>query len=164
MKRYRHRHKRGFERDKYNRIQQWNREHDAGGFKCSHCKQFVIINDIMGTANRNHCNRCFWSKHVDEQKGDRRATCQAGMRPVGLTFKHEGFNKTGELMLIHFCSACPKISINRIARDDPEHHILDIFEQSFELNEHAKQRLISADIYLLGETDRKQLNVQLFGI
>lgn len=56
-----------FNYDKY-RAQEWKREHDAGGFKCSHCKQFVVINDIMGTVNRNHCSWCLWSRHVDEVK------------------------------------------------------------------------------------------------
>jgi hypothetical protein len=73
---------------------------------------------------------CLWSKHVDEAKGDRRASCLGGMEPIGLTFKHEGHGKVGEIMLIHHCSVCEKISINRIARDDPEHKILGIFNQS----------------------------------
>src|SRR3984885_5895723 len=112
-----------FDHDKY-RAKQWHSEHKAGGFRCSHCKQFVVINDIMGTANRNHCNMCLWSKHVDETKGDRRSSCNGGMIPIGLTFKHEGYGRIGEMMLIHLCSSCQKISINRVARDDPEHKIL----------------------------------------
>lgn len=151
-----------FNYDKY-KAQEWKREHDAGGFKCSHCKQFVIINDIMGTANRNHCNMCLWSKHVDEAKGDRRATCHGGMEPVGLTFKHEGHGKIGEIMLIHLCLMCQKISINRIARDDPEHKVLEIFEISRDLNDNIKRRLKSQDIYLLSEIDNEELHVQLFG-
>ncbi len=138
--------------DKY-RAKEWKREHDGGGFKCSHCKQFVVINDIMGTANRNHCNMCLWSKHVDEAKGDRKAICNGGMEPIGLTFKHDGYGKIGEIMLIHQCSVCQKISINRIARDDPEHKILEVFEQSFSLNNSLKQRLGKKDIDLLPEHD-----------
>jgi hypothetical protein len=159
MKRYgnsRHNH------DKY-KAQQWHTEHKSGGFKCSHCKQFVVINDIMGTVNRNHCNMCLWSKHVDKAKGDRRATCNSGMEPIGLTFKHEGYSRVGETMLIHLCSSCQKISINRIARDDPEHKILQIFSESFELSETLKSRLSRDDIYLLTETDRQELSIQLFG-
>lgn len=145
------------------RAQEWKREHNAGGFKCSHCKQFVIINDIMGTANRNHCNWCLWSKHVDETKGDRRAFCKGGMEPIGLTFKHEGHNKVGEIMLIHLCSLCRKISINRIARDDPEHKILDIFCESLNLESQAKEHLSKAGICLLGRANKEEINIQLFG-
>jgi hypothetical protein len=145
------------------KAQQWKREHDAGGFRCSHCRQFVVINDRIGTANRNHCNWCLWSKHVDEAKGDRRSNCNGGMEPAGLTLKHEGYDRTGEVMLIHLCSACPKISINRIARDDPESKILEVFSQSFELGDTIKTRLGGNGIYLLTQADDKELHVQLFG-
>ncbi len=148
--------------DKY-RAQKWNREHKTGGFKCSHCKQFVVINDIMGTVNRNHCNWCLWSKHVDEAKGDRRSNCNGGMKPVGLTFKHEGQGRIGEIMLIHLCSSCQKISINRVARDDPEHKIVEIFKESFSLDNSIRQRLDKARIYLSSEIDEQELNIQLFG-
>lgn len=90
---------------------QWKNEHKAGGFRCSHCKQWVIINNHMGTVNRNHCNICLWSKHVDVGKGDRRSTCRGGMKPVGLTFKHEGQGRQGEIMLIHECAACGAVSL-----------------------------------------------------
>jgi hypothetical protein len=152
----------GFDFEKH-RAKEWNREHKAGGFKCSHCKQFVVINDIMGTANRNHCNMCLWSKHVDEAKGDRRSTCQGGMKPIGLTFKHEGRNKIGEIMLIHFCSSCQKISINRVARDDPEYKIVETFNRSFDLNGDVKRRLDKEDIYLLNRGDEQDLSAQLYG-
>lgn len=145
------------------RAQKWNREHKAGGFKCSHCKQFVVIHDMMGTANRNHCNICFWSKHVDEAKGDRRSNCHGGMKPIGLTVKHEGFNRIGEIMLIHLCSSCQKISINRIARDDPEHKIIEVFKESVDLCDVTKSRLTRNDIRLLTRDDGKELHAQLFG-
>jgi len=151
-----------FNHDRYKTRQRHN-EYKAGGFRCSHCKQFVVINDKMGTRNRNHCNLCLWSRHVDEAKGDRKAICNGGMEPIGLTFKHEGYGRAGELMLIHLCSACPKISINRIARDDPEGSLLGIFSQSLRLAPITKLRLDKAGIYLLSGTDREDLLIQLFG-
>lgn len=160
MKRYEY--SEDFDYEKH-RVQEWNREHKAGGFRCSHCKHFVVINDIMGTVNRNHCNACLWSKHVDETKGDRRAACSGGMEPIGLTFKHEGYGRIGEIMLIHLCSSCQKISINRIARDEPENQIFQIFERSRSLTSPIKQKLDSADIYLLTEIDKPELSAQLFG-
>ena len=160
MKRYEYSNDFDFEK---HRKQEWIREHNAGGFRCSHCKQFVVINDIMGTANRNHCNWCFWSKHVDEDKGDRRAICGGGMEPIGLTFKHEGYGKVGEIMLIHLCSSCQKISINRVARDDPEDSIVQIFGQSLGLSSEIRRRLDEAGIYLLTMDDKPELLMQLFG-
>lgn len=143
--------------------QQWKYEHNAGGFRCSHCKQWVVINDFMGTANRNHCNICLWSKHVDEKKGDRKALCHSGMKPIGLTFKNEGYGKQGESMLIHLCSVCNKVSINRIAGDDFTDVIIEVFEQSKNIDEDLKARLVAEDIYLLDENDRQELFIQLFG-
>lgn len=139
-------------------------EYGSAGFKCSHCKQFVVINDVMGTANRNHCNWCLWSKHVDEAKGDRQSTCMGGMEPVGLTFKHEGYGRVGEIMVVHLCLGCKKISINRVARDDPEHMILAVFTNSLRLNTAQRRYFAERGIDLLGEKDAQALRIQLFGI
>lgn len=140
-----------------NRKKQWRQEHDAGGFRCSHCKRWVVINDYMGTKNRNHCNLCLWSKHVDEAKGDRRSGCLGGMKPIGLTFKHEGIGKQGELMLVHSCMGCGRISINRLAADDSEWLVMDCFELSL------RSEFGDDNIRLLGEEDRSEIRVQLFG-
>jgi hypothetical protein len=145
------------------KTQEWKYEHKAGGFKCSHCRQFVVINDVMGTANRNHCNMCLWSKHVDEQKGDRKSPCGGGMEPVGLTFKHDGYGRRGEVMLVHACAACSKISINRIARDDMEHVILDVFAVSLSLEPRVRLRYASQRIDLMVEADACELRTQLYG-
>lgn len=140
------------------------RQEQNNGFKCSHCKHWVVINQFMGTANRNHCNICLWSKHVDNKKGDRRATCQAGMRPVGLTFRLEGGSAQGEIMLIHACAGCPKISINRIASDDPEATILHIYESSLPISDELYQQIGTSDIYLAVNSDRQEILKQLYGI
>ena len=137
-------------------------EQKSGGFRCAHCRQWVVINHLMGTANRNHCNVCLWSKHVDEKKGDRRAECRGGMRPIGLTLKHDGYGRVGELMLVHECCGCGKLSINRIARDDFETRILEIFEQSRVLNSQMEGTLQHEDIDLLDDADEVQR--QLFGV
>lgn len=139
-------------------------KNSAGGFRCSHCKHFVVINGSMGTANRNHCNWCLWSKHVDNSKGDRRSHCWGGMESIGLTFKHEGYGRIGEIMLIHLCSLCKKISINRIARDDPEYRLIEVFDESHCLDDGIKQQLDLQGIYLLNSSDSHELSVQLFGL
>lgn len=154
---------RDFDNYEKNRQKQWTKEHKAGGFKCSHCKNWVVINDFMGTINRNHCNICLWSRHVDENKGDRRAQCCAGMKPVGLTFKHEGWGRQGEIMLIHVCSECPKLSINRIAADDSNELIMSIFEASFAMPEGLRRMIEQKDIYVMAHDDYDELHAQLFG-
>ena len=93
-------------------------------FKCRHCGSYIsTARPLAGVGNRNHCPYCLWSRHLDLfEAGDRLAACKAPMRPVGLTLKNSR-NKyaraaSGELMLVHLCTDCSKISINRIAADD----------------------------------------------
>jgi hypothetical protein len=136
-------------------------EQKSGGFRCSHCRQWVVINHIMGTANRNHCNMCLWSRHVDNDKGDRRSECRGGMEPIGLTLKHEGFGRVGELMLVHECRSCSKLSINRIARDDYDGEILNIFEQSRKIDQSQLTHMAREGIELLDEAD--EICRQLYG-
>ncbi len=152
-------------------IRQSVTERKNNGFKCSHCNGWVPLSELIGTSNRNHCPSCLWSKHVDfEKPGDRKSVCRAGMKPIGLTFKHEGLDrynklKQGEIMLIHQCSntECNKISINRIAGDDNSEAILNVFQTSKNLDPLIREKLKEQDIELLNEKDEEQIRVQLFG-
>jgi hypothetical protein len=56
---------------------------------------------------------------VDESIGDRKSECHGSMKPVGLTTK-----KDGEIMIVHRCEKCGKVSNNRIAGDDNTDTIL----------------------------------------
>jgi len=105
-----------------------------------------------------------------EKSGDRKASCRAAMKPMGLTFKNEGFDKygkprQGELMLIHICTdeTCQKISINRIAADDQPEAILKVFQESQKLDKGLKRKIAKADIKLLAKSDEKEIRNQLFG-
>lgn len=146
-----------------NKEKQWHKEHRAGGFRCAHCKQLVVISEFMGTVNRNHCNLCLWSKHVDEHKGDRRADCQAGMRPIGLAFKQEGYSRQGELMLIHACLGCSKTSINRLASDDLAYKVDALFKESLALDVRKKAGLEEVGIHVLNMADAQEIHLQLYG-
>lgn len=123
----------------------------------------------MGTHHRNHCPSCLWSKHVDlDRSGDRKATCQAEMEPIGLTFKKEGVDKygklkQGELMVVNQCTQDGKMSINRIAADDNPDMILKIFEDSQKLNKETKKKLAEDKIDLLTPKDETEIKRQLFG-
>ena len=88
------------------------------------------------------------------------------MEPIGLTFKHEGWDKwgrqrQGEIMIVYKCQKCGKISINRIAGDDNSQAILAL------LNKKNGQELVGKfrdqRIELIGEKDKKEVKNQLFG-
>lgn len=105
-----------------------------GDFVCAHCGAYVCANtELSGVKNRNHCPYCLSSRHLDHyEAGDRLSACKARMKPIGLTMKQTpkkyGSAVSGELMLIHQCEDCGKISINRIAADDDNDLILELLE------------------------------------
>lgn len=139
-------------------------------FECCHCSLEVTPSEAMGTAHRNHCNHCLWSKHVDTSPGDRASACQGCMEPVGVTLKREGTDKygkekLGDVMLVHRCTACGQINLNRIAADDPEDLIVKVFDisntQPSSLSQGTLDELRKQNISLL--TDKKILEERLFG-
>jgi hypothetical protein len=138
-----------------------------GDFKCGHCG--VIVSSahfLSGVNNRNHCPYCLWSCHLDlYAAGDRLSACKGQMRPVGLTMK-KGRNKyrldkRGELMLVHQCTECGVLSINRIASDDDPSAIVHLFEASVEPQIHTLCE--SHGILMLKTNDRDALYKQLYG-
>ena len=87
------------------------------------------------------------------------------MQPIGLTVK-PGHNKYGsvqggELMLIHICTGCRKISINRVAADDNPSLLLEIFHNSDTVDASQKNRLRQAGVGLLGHADKKMVYTRL---
>jgi hypothetical protein len=85
---------------------------DGPSFRCVNCRVDVAAS-AMGTAHRNHCPACLWSRHVDESPGDRASDCLASMEPIAITVRGDG-----EWVLIHRCRLCDVMHSNRIAGDD----------------------------------------------
>lgn len=139
-----------------------------GSFICENCQKEVFL-AAFGTSHRNHCPFCLWSKHVDEKSGDRKSFCQGLMEPIGLTFKKEGVDKftgqprQGEIMVVHRCLVCGKISINRLAGDDDPQEVLKIFRKGLKISPKSKEKLKIAGIEILGKKDEEKVKIQLFG-
>jgi DNA-directed RNA polymerase subunit RPC12/RpoP len=142
---------------------------DYQPFVCDACGAEVVVNDAMGTAHRNHCPVCLASKHVDDSvSGDRAAQCGGVMLPIGLKFKavttdRWGGQRYGELMLIHRCEQCGKISVNRIAADDDPKKIEAVFVESLTLPEADRTKLAGQGIHLIEEAERGEIKKQLYG-
>lgn len=142
---------------------------DSQEFKCVQCGSFITsARELSGVNNRNHCPHCLWSKHVDlYHAGDRKAQCQSRMQPIGLTikqtFKRYGVEKQGELMLIHRCSGCGKLNINRIAADDNAALLYDLFIKSGRLDQRLQDQLEQEGIIPLTFRDLTSVYAQLFG-
>ncbi len=88
------------------------------------------------------------------------------MRPIGLTVKRvwkKYGEEDGELMIIHQCEGCGKISINRIASDDNEQLLLAVFQDSKKLDEQTLGKLDADGIRFLQPIDLDMVKRQLFG-
>ena len=140
-----------------------------GDFRCAHCHALVSSAHLLsGVNNRNHCPYCLWSSHLDLfAAGDRLSACKAPMRPIGLTMK-KGRNKyqrepRGELMLVHECSDCKTLSINRIAADDDSGTIMAVFQESLNLDQHCHALALENGIVILKAEDRNVVQTQLYG-
>lgn len=76
-------------------------------FICEHCSA-----SVTGSGYTNHCPTCLWSKHVDEDPGDRASPCGGMMEPVRV----EG--ATPEYVLVHTCVKCGHKKKNMLNEKD----------------------------------------------
>jgi len=139
-----------------------------GDFKCAHCGYIVSsAHWLSGVNNRNHCPYCLWSRHLDlYAAGDRLSACKAPMQPIALTTKHNRnkySRRPGELMLVHRCTDCGGVSINRIAADDDVGILLEIFNDSAALPARILNLLLENEIIVLAPDSLPVIQMQLFG-
>lgn len=137
-------------------------------FLCQHCHRYVSASaGLAGTQNRNHCPYCLHSRHLDQfAPGDRLAFCKGLMRPIGLTVKiatKKYSGSPGELMLVHRCVECGKLSINRIAADDIAEFLMEVFQASLALPPEAADQISASQISLLGAAQAGLVRARLFG-
>ncbi len=140
----------------------------GNGFQCAHCHGYVTLEPgLSGVQSRNHCPYCLWSRHLDlYAAGDRLSACKSPMQPIGLTVKATGKkygSGQGELLLIHMCTECESLSINRIAADDVPQRVFSVFEDSFCLDALMHTRLETDGITILTLLDKDTVHAQLFG-
>ncbi len=135
-------------------------------FRCLHCRNYVTtMQAICRVNNRNHCPYCLWSRHLDlYNAGDRLSACKAPMRPLGLAMK-PGRNKYapggGELMLVHLCMECGRLSLNRIAADDDPQALLEIFDAACSQPPEHFDLLLGRGIHLLDSSSNQLVRAQL---
>ncbi|MGH9199103.1 MAG: RNHCP domain-containing protein [Acidimicrobiia bacterium] len=89
-----------------------SRGRNGGSFRCRNCG-LDVPEEAAGTAHRNHCPNCLWSRHVDNTPGDRMADCGSSMEPIAITVR-----EAGEWVVIHRCTGCGEVHLNRSAGDD----------------------------------------------
>jgi predicted RNA-binding Zn-ribbon protein involved in translation (DUF1610 family) len=137
-------------------------------FKCKHCHQYISTDPALsGVNNRNHCPYCLYSRHLDLfEAGDRLSACKGEMRPVGVTLKQarkKYGRQQGELMLVHQCVDCGKVSINRIAADDIAENMLSVYHASLHLDSATRTTIEENGVQLLAASDIAIVSARLFG-
>lgn len=84
-------------------------------FNCAHCGAVV-----HGNGYTNHCPKCLWSRHVDNNPGDRAATCGGMMRPISVAPDGTRF------IITHKCEICGKEKRQRTTDEDDINTIIEI--------------------------------------
>lgn len=139
-----------------------------GDFVCLYCHNFVSVEAALsGVHNRNHCPYCLSSRHLDLfEAGDRLSACNARMKPVALTLKRSTRKYArpgdGELMLVHVCEDCGKVSINRIAADDDNAQVMSLVARH--LDDGLRRLLDENGIAPIGNTEAQLVRRGLFGL
>jgi hypothetical protein len=80
-------------------------------FICEYCG--FAVEPLMSGTCRSHCSQCLYSKHVDNDPGDRCCSCHGLMFPSGL----DQSGKKG-FVIIHECEKCGIKKRNKAAPDD----------------------------------------------
>lgn len=84
-------------------------------FVCEKCGA-----EVVGDGFTNHCPQCLWSKHVDIEPGDRKATCGGMMRPTEIVKEGK------EYSVIHVCEKCGFSKKNKLQKEDNFDMVLQI--------------------------------------
>ena len=84
-------------------------------FTCAHCGA-----DVLGNGYTNHCPKCLWSRHVDDNPGDRQSNCGGMMRPISVE------QKGGEFIITHKCEKCRKTIKQKTSENDDMDTIIAI--------------------------------------
>ena len=88
-------------------------------FTCAHCGA-----EVLGNGYTNHCPKCLWSCHVDNNPGDRQSNCLGMMRPISIE------QKGGEFIITHKCEKCGKKIKQKTSENDDMDSIIAISSDS----------------------------------
>lgn len=97
-----------YKTNKYNKGMEIKKfQRNIENFTCEKCGA-----EVTGDGYTNHCPKCLWSKHVDVNPGDRRATCGGLMKPTSV-------DKDGpDYILKHACMTCGHTKPNKVSKED----------------------------------------------
>ncbi len=86
-------------------------------FECENCGVFV-----KGDGYTNHCPKCLYSKHVDNNPGDRTNECGGLMKPIN------AFLKKQEWFLEQKCEKCGEVMNIKVREEDDKNVVKEIIK------------------------------------
>ncbi|OHA23133.1 MAG: hypothetical protein A2W52_00170 [Candidatus Taylorbacteria bacterium RIFCSPHIGHO2_02_49_25] len=90
-------------------------------FSCERCGMRVT-----GSGYTNHCPQCLWSKHVDENPGDRASPCGGNMEPISVSVHSRGIYR-----VLHRCARCGFIRIQNAGKTDNIERLIELSTNPF---------------------------------
>jgi hypothetical protein len=88
-------------------------------FVCENCG----FNNL-GNGYTNHCSKCLYSKHVDNDPGDRLNACSGLMGPIYVSYTNK------DMHVIHKCVVCNFEKRNILNQDDSVEAMIGIQKKS----------------------------------
>ena len=88
-------------------------------FNCAHCGAVV-----HGNGYTNHCPHCLYSRHVDNNPGDRLATCGGMMRPISVELSGDKY------IITHKCEICGKTKRQHTSENDSIDAIISVSQNN----------------------------------
>jgi hypothetical protein len=90
-------------------------------FTCEHCATVT-----KGTGYTNHCPSCLWSKHVDNDPGDRANPCHGLMLPIIIEYAgHDRWR------IVHRCLTCRLEKKNDVQAIDDWDAVIAVQKKAF---------------------------------
>lgn len=80
---------------------------------------------VTGNGYTNHCHKCLWSKHVDENPGDRASLCGGAMEPHSVSVV-----AGGTCRITHRCARCGFSREQDAAKEDSAERLIELSTQS----------------------------------
>ncbi len=85
-------------------------------FICEQCGA-----SVTGNGYTNHCPRCLWSKHVDQNPGDRASLCRGAMEALSVSVLPRGVYR-----ITHRCVRCGFIRAQDAANEDAMERLIEL--------------------------------------
>lgn len=90
-------------------------------FICDQCGT-----EVTGSGYTNHCPKCLWSKHVDQNPGDRASLCKGAMEPFSVSVLPRGAYR-----IMHRCARCGFIHAQNAAKEDSMERLIELSTHPF---------------------------------